>query len=188
MPGFDALGSTPVEAPQVSVMPQTSSMGTPSARYHAPDPARSAPRRSPGKARAVNADQLAHVVQRQPAAPAEQELQRPVRPAARQHAFGDLPMHADGPGVGPLLQRAAAFRAIIIDAGIELLPHPRHGEVNTVGAISRTFSGTVSGFSTKFSQPRCTARKYSPPMRSAMWHSGRESHALVAFARAISVL
>ncbi len=25
---------TPVEAPQVSVMPQTSSMGTPSARYH----------------------------------------------------------------------------------------------------------------------------------------------------------
>jgi hypothetical protein len=25
---------TPVEAPQVSVMPQTSSIGTPSARYH----------------------------------------------------------------------------------------------------------------------------------------------------------
>ena len=34
LPGFMRVAGTPVEAPQVSVMPHTSSMGTPSAMYH----------------------------------------------------------------------------------------------------------------------------------------------------------
>jgi hypothetical protein len=46
--------------------------------------------------------------------------------------------------------------------------------VNTVGEISRTFSGTVSGFSTKLRIEPVYIAKYSPPMRSAMWHSGRK--------------
>ena len=33
LPGFMRLAGTPLEPPQVSVMPQTSSIGTPSARY-----------------------------------------------------------------------------------------------------------------------------------------------------------
>ena len=33
-PGLMRLAGTPVDAPQDSVMPQTSSIGTPSARYH----------------------------------------------------------------------------------------------------------------------------------------------------------
>ena len=33
-PGLMRAAGTPVEAPQVSVMPHTSSIGTPSARYH----------------------------------------------------------------------------------------------------------------------------------------------------------
>ncbi|MDT4861504.1 hypothetical protein FQZ97_961120 [compost metagenome] len=33
LPGFMRSAGMPVEAPQVSVMPHTSSMGTPSARY-----------------------------------------------------------------------------------------------------------------------------------------------------------
>ncbi len=43
-----------------------------------------------------------------------------------------------------------------------------------MGEISRTFSGMVSGFSTKFSTQPLYTEEYSPPMRSAMWHSGRK--------------
>jgi hypothetical protein len=60
--------------------------------------------------------------------------------------------------------------------------------VNTVGAISRTFSGTVSGFSTKFRRDPVYSEKYSPPMRSAMWHSGRKHMASSSSVREISVL
>ena len=57
----------PVAAPQVSVMPQTSSMGTPSARYQLTRSGEIGAAPVTQKARAVDADHLAHVVQHQQA-------------------------------------------------------------------------------------------------------------------------
>ena len=67
MPGLMRSGGVQVAAPQVSVMPQTSSIGTPSARYQRTRSGEIGAAPVTQEARAVDADQLAHVVQHQPA-------------------------------------------------------------------------------------------------------------------------
>ena len=69
------VAGTPVAAPQDSVMPQTSSIGTPSARYHFTSSGEIGAAPVTQEARAVDADQLAHVVQREPARQRELELE-----------------------------------------------------------------------------------------------------------------
>ena len=66
-------------------MPQTSSIGTPSARYHLTSSGEIGAAPVTQEARAVDADQLAHVVQRQPARQRELQLQPRADRLAGQH-------------------------------------------------------------------------------------------------------
>ncbi len=105
---------TPVAAPQVSVMPQTSSIGTPSARYHLTSSGEIGAAPVTRKRDAVDADQLAHVVQHQPARQHELQLEEAADRLAGHHLVGDLRADADAPRRRPpAAARLASLSAII---------------------------------------------------------------------------
>ncbi len=73
----------------------------------------------------MDADHLAHIVERQPAGHAVLQLEPCADRLLRQHTVGNLRADADAPAVDELLQ-AARFLERNQHAGVELLPDPRY--------------------------------------------------------------
>src|SRR6218665_1593745 len=127
LPGLMRLAGMLVAAPQVSVWPQTSSIGTPRARYHliscgdigAAPAIRKRARWMPMSLRTV------FTTTQRPRPPPKQKCQLgAAAPAlACQHQVGDAHAHADGPAIGRLLQ-SGRFLQRDHHAGVGLLPHP----------------------------------------------------------------
>ena len=73
----------------------------------------------------MNANQLAHIVQRDPLGKRELEFEPAVHWFACQHLVGNLGAHADAPAISRLLNAARFFQRDH-DARVKLLPHAGH--------------------------------------------------------------
>ena len=74
----------------------------------------------------MDADQLAHVVQHQPARQLELRAQASADRLTGQHPVGHALAHANRPGISGLLQGTGLFQGQH-HARVKLLPHPGHG-------------------------------------------------------------
>ena len=160
--GLDAAGRRRRwPPPQVSVMPQPSRIGTPSARYQLIRSGEIGAAPVNAEARAVDADHAcarcsAPASARAGTAASAARRHRLARQHARRRPALPTPMR---PGVGRLLQPAGLRSAIVTPSRTS--PTPAARRRTRCGAISRTFSGTVSGFSTKLSTDAACRRRSS---------------------------
>ena len=114
-----------VEAPQCLGHAPHLAEGTPSARHQRISSGEIGAAPVTQEARAVHADHLAHVVQRDPARQRELQLEPRAHWLAGEHAVGDARADADRPGIAACCSLLESFSATV--TRVELLPHARHG-------------------------------------------------------------
>ena len=130
------------------------------------------------KARPVNANELAHVVQHQPPRQRELDLQPGAHRLPRQHALGNGGAHADAPGVGGLLDHARFFEGNH-HTRIKLFPYPGHGREYGGGNLAHVFRNGLGVFDEVEFGPR-VQRKVLAPHALGDVAQRQKAHPLVA--------